>query len=89
MNFVGANRKIKEFHEFFKQQQSKGIISDFCSYHNIEWRFIPEHGPNFGGLWEAAIKSPKTHLRRIIGDVKLSFEEFTTVLTQVEACLNS
>ena len=86
MNFVGANHEIKEFHEFLKQQQSK---SNFCSSHNIEWCFIPEHGPNFGGLWEAAIKSTKTHLRRIIGDVKLSFEEFTTVLTQVEACLKS
>ena len=50
-NFVGANREIKEFHEFLKQQQSKGIISDFCSSHNIEWHFIPEHVPNFGGLW--------------------------------------
>ena len=88
-NFVGANREIKEFHEFLKQQQSKRIISDFCSSHNIEWLYIPEHGPNFGGLWEVAVKSTKTHLRRIIRDVKLSFEEFTMVLTQVEACLNS
>ena len=88
-NFVGANREIKELHEFLREQQNKGTISDFCSSHKIEWRFIPEHGPNFGGLWEAAVKSTKTHLKRIMGDVKLSFEEFTTVLTQIEACLNS
>ena len=55
----------------------------------MEWRFIPEHGPNFGGLWEAAVKRAKSHLRHIRGPIKFTFEEFTTVLTQVEACLNS
>ena len=56
---------------------------------NIQWKFTPERVPHFGGLWEAAVRSMKTHLRRIVAKVKLTFEEFATVLTQIEACLNS
>ena len=76
-------------HEFLKQQTSETVISQFCSSNNIEWRFIPERSSHFGGIWESAVKSAKTHLRRVIHDTKLTFEEATTVLAQVEACLNS
>ena len=31
----------------------------------------------------------KTHLRRIVGDVKLTYEELSTLLAEIEACLNS
>ena len=86
---MGASRELKELHQFFSQQATDGVISQFCSTRNIEWSFIPEHSPHFEGLWEAAVKSAKFHLKRVAGDTKLTFKEMTTFLTQVEACLNS
>ena len=88
-NFVGAAREMKELSEFLEFQKTQGVISQFCSTQGISWKFIPERAPNFGVLWESAVKSMKTHLRCMVSDVKLTFEEFTTVLTQVEAVLNS
>ena len=75
--------------EFLEHQKTQEVISQFSSTQGISWKFIPERTPNFGGLWESAVKSMKTHLRRIVSDVKLIFEEFTTILSQIEAVLNS
>ena len=88
-NFVGAARELKEFSQFLKERGTQNIISEFCTSQNREWKFIPERAPHFGGLWEAAVKSMKSHLKHVIKDTKLTFEEFSTVLTQIEACLNS
>ena len=88
-NFVGANNELRGMYELLSQQDTGRAITDFCSHLGIEWRFIPERTPHFGGLWEAAVKSTKMHLRHIVGEVKLTFEELSTVLAQIEACLNS
>ena len=88
-NFVGAVRALKEFITFFQNQKTQGLISEFSAIQNITWKFIPEHTPHFGGLWEAAVKSMKTHLKRVVGETKLTFEELATILAQIEACLNS
>lgn len=88
-NFVGADRELQEMFKFLKQKQTEAVVSDFCSTQHITWKFIPEHAPHFGGLWEAAVKSMKRHLRRVVSEVKLTFEELSTVLAQIEACMNS
>ncbi|XP_026829094.1 uncharacterized protein LOC113562802 [Ooceraea biroi] len=55
----------------------------------VEWHFLPPSAPHFGGIWEAGVKSVKHHLRRVVGNQTLTFEELTTFLYNVEACLNS
>lgn len=42
-----------------------------------------------GGLWEAGVKSFKTHFRKFAGSYKFTFEEFSTLLSRIESCLNS
>ncbi|GAB1867680.1 hypothetical protein CAJAP_08759 [Camponotus japonicus] len=87
-NFVGAKNELNEMRHFI-EEQTKNVIDEFCIPNNIEWRFIPPSSPHMGGLWEAGIKSCKFHLKRIVGQSLLTFEELATILTQIEACLNS
>lgn len=76
-NFVGAQKYLKQ------------IMQSAVEHERIEWHFNPPSAPHFGGLWEAGIKSVKTHLKRVIGEQILTYEELNTVLVQIEAVLNS
>jgi hypothetical protein len=53
---------------------------------NITFCFIPPSAPHIG---ESAVKSAKHHLKRVAGNALFSCEEMQTLLTQIEACLNS
>ncbi|GFS60238.1 integrase catalytic domain-containing protein [Trichonephila clavipes] len=80
-----------------KQDQSDIILSDpsdqtlavYFTEEGIEWNFIPPRGPHMGSLWEAGIKSVKYHLNRALGRSRLTYEEFETMIIQVEGILNS
>lgn len=87
-NFVGAEKELKHLVAAETSYVSKEIQNRFGNNH-ITWHFIPPHASNFGGLWEAGVRSTKHHLKRIIGNTTLTYEEMATVLTQIEACLNS
>ncbi|XP_046749846.1 uncharacterized protein LOC124413362 [Diprion similis] len=88
-NFQGASRELRELYDFITQQSHNQTIDQFCSDQAIQWHFIPPYSPHMGGLWEAGIKSVKTHLRRVLSEACLTFEEMYTVLVQTEAVLNS
>ena len=83
-NFVGANSALLEV---LKSNSDK--IGSHLSAEGIYWHFIPPRAPNFGGLWEAGVKSLKFHLKRIIADASLTYEDLSTVITQIEGVMNS
>lgn len=87
-NFVGAVKILRKSHESKLFQVKTQIINNVTKDHT-EWHFIPPSSPHFGGLWEAGVKSLKYHMKRTIGESKLTYEELSTLLTQIEACLNS
>jgi len=71
------------------EKESVESITNFTSRQGIKFHFVPPCSPHMGGIWEAGVKSMKFHLHRIVGTSKLTFEEFYTLLCQVEAMLNS
>ncbi|KMQ87331.1 bel12-ag transposon polyprotein [Lasius niger] len=87
MNFVGADTQLRTLFKATGQGASR-IVGRLAN-NGILWIFNPPAAPHFGGLWEAAVKALKHHLRRAIRETKLTFEEITTFLADVEACLNS
>ncbi|UYV64523.1 hypothetical protein LAZ67_3001090 [Cordylochernes scorpioides] len=84
-NFKGASNILKERWKLFKAAN----IQDFSAIESINCHFIPPSAPNFGGLWEAGIKSVKTILSKTMKSRLLNYEELLTLLAQIEACLNS
>ena len=56
---------------------------------HIKWFFIPPRAPHFGNLWESAIKCVELHLRKLMGNQILPFEELSTLLCHIEMILNS
>ncbi|XP_075158049.1 uncharacterized protein LOC142231320 [Haematobia irritans] len=87
-NFVGASREMeKDLRCVFKEGRDK--VCSAYQFQQLSWQFIPAGAPHMGGLWEAAVKSFKTHFRKHASGFKYTFEEFSTVLSRIEACLNS
>lgn len=85
--FVGAKNEMNDFGLFLTNNNHS--VNNFAITHNIQWHFIPPYSPNFGGLWEAAVKSFKYHLKRALLDKKLIYEELNSLLIQIEGILNS
>ncbi|XP_076285541.1 uncharacterized protein LOC143211602 [Lasioglossum baleicum] len=84
--FQGAERELAAA---YKSVIRNADFQNSLAVNGVAWHFLPPAAPHFGGLWEAAVKSVKHHLKRCIGAHTLTFEEMATFLCRVEACLNS
>jgi hypothetical protein len=72
-NFVGANRELQLI---FKSEEFVKQVHNYAANMQFQWHSF-------------LLKSLKYHWKRIIGKALLTSEEFSTLITQVEACLNS
>ena len=88
--FKGAANALHRVYQMLKVEEAdRKEIFTWCSENGIRWKFIPPRAPHFGGLWEAAVKSAKTHLLKTMGITSATYEDMLTLLAQIEMCLNS
>lgn len=86
-NFKGASKELRSMFN-----QASDFYKEVACCLNADlttWRFIPPAAPHQGGFWESGIKSAKSHLMRSFGQRVFTFEEMTTILVQIEVCLNT
>lgn len=87
-NFVGAS-KILELDSKEAIRSYNEEVHEKLSRLSTQFKFNPAASPWMGGIWERNIGSIKYHLKRIVGSRVLTYEEMSTVLVEIEACLNS
>jgi hypothetical protein len=65
-NFKGTANQLHHIYTMLQSSSQMATVQDFLSREGCNWKLIPPHGPHFGDLWEAAVKSMKYHLRRTL-----------------------
>ena len=88
-NYTGARNQLAQFYKWLSTNQVQDAIQSYVFQFQVTWHNSPERAPHFGGLWEAAVKSAKFHLKRIVGQERLTFEELSTITCNIESFLNS
>ncbi|XP_058840891.1 uncharacterized protein LOC131696364 [Topomyia yanbarensis] len=92
-NFIGARNELHEIYRRLQNQSELNHITNTCATEGIRWHLIPPKAPNFGGLWESAVKIAKRHLQRQLRNSLLNFEEMVTMIddgnTKIERKIDS
>lgn len=83
--FTGANGMIETTYKYWNSRETARHLN----LRRTEWHFSSPAAPHQGGIYEAAVKSMKFHLVRVVGAKSLTKEQLLTVLAQIEAILNS
>lgn len=83
--FVGSYNAIQTAYTHWNTKET----AKHLQLRSTEWHFSTPATPHQGGIYEAAVKSMKFHMRRVIGAKSLTYEQLLTLLAQIEAILNS
>ena len=86
---TGAKNELTRLYSVLNAKQTQDSITTYLLSQKVRWKMTPVKAPHFGGLWEAAVKAAKYHLKREIGTRLYTYDELETILCHAEACLNS
>ena len=59
-NFIGARNQMQELYKFLSLPSTQNSVKDALLAQRVEWHFIPDRAPHFGGIWEAGVKAAST-----------------------------
>ena len=80
--FKAASKRLLAI---FKSQE----IQAFLNAKSIKWHYNLSKAPWNGGFYERLIRGVKSCMKKCIGGARLSYDELHTVVTEIEAVLNS
>ena len=75
---------ISDNHKCFKSN----LVQQFAAKRSMNWRFILQRAPHWGGFYETLNRLIKKALFKSIKGARLTFEELETVLIEIECILN-
>ena len=83
-NFSSFKRANQDLIEAWKNIESTEF-NDYLTYKRIEWKFIVECAPFWGGFYERMVRSVKIPLRKILRVAKVNSEELNTIIKEIES----
>ena len=72
----------------FKSYKS-APVKKFTRSNHIDWIYILDRSPNWGGFYERLVKIVKDSLHKVVKNAKLNFDELNTFLHEIESMMNS
>ncbi len=88
-NRIYTDNALDEMQQLLSSSQHQYHIVKTLADEGIQWTFIPPRAPHWGGKWDSAVRCIKLHLRRVIGNTTLTYEQMRTLLAQICAVVNS
>ena len=83
--YKAAEKGVQQCYEMLNSPQ----FQEYLSVKSIKWKYICPLSPWWGGYWERLMKTIKLPLKKVLGKSFLNSDELYTVLTEIEAMVNS
>ena len=82
-------RTFQRADKYFKALYNSTTLADFLAGRRIKWKYSASLSQWWGGWWERMVRTMKSMLKKTLRRTVLTYEELETILTEVEAAVNS